>query len=225
VRHQSTITAASWPPNRSYTGFMEDEIHDARDGSGELETVVAFLNTADQRRYSRHGIRQAGGDALVTAAALSAWLAEHDLVPASSRASRADLARARELREALRTVLLLQADKSADQRLVRRADATLATLPMQVRIGESGTPRLMPTGKGISAAVASIAVAVAQAEARGTWRRVKMCAAADCHWVFFDASRNGGGRWCSMAVCGNRDKTSKYRQRHLASADDRSGPA
>jgi len=41
-----------------------------------------------------------------------------------------------------------------------------------------------------------------------------MCAHGDCRWVFYDGSRNGRGRWCTMDVCGNRAKTRAYRQRH-----------
>jgi len=54
------------------------------------------------------------------------------------------------------------------------------------------------------------------AAAAGVWPRLKMCGHVDCRWVFYDGSRNGRGRWCAMAACGNRAKTSAYRQRHAA---------
>ena len=40
----------------------------------------------------------------------------------------------------------------------------------------------------------------------GTWGRLKACAEDGCRWAFYDASRNQSGRWCSMAVCGNRPR-------------------
>jgi predicted RNA-binding Zn ribbon-like protein len=54
---------------------------------------------------------------------------------------------------------------------------------------------------------------VALAAHDGSWRRMKICPADDCRWVYYDASRNSSRRWCSMKVCGNRNKTRSYRQR------------
>jgi predicted RNA-binding Zn ribbon-like protein len=48
-------------------------------------------------------------------------------------------------------------------------------------------------------------------------RRVRECAAEDCSLLFHDASRPGSRRWCSMAGCGNRAKTTRYRSRHAVS--------
>lgn len=43
--------------------------------------------------------------------------------------------------------------------------------------------------------------------------RLRICAADDCLWAFYDRSKNGRARWCSTAGCGNRMKTRAYRQR------------
>jgi predicted RNA-binding Zn ribbon-like protein len=59
---------------------------------------------------------------------------------------------------------------------------------------------------------------IAVTATRGTWHRLRMCAAPDCRWVFYDTSRRGGARWCSMAVCGNRAKTRRYRNRQAQAA-------
>jgi predicted RNA-binding Zn ribbon-like protein len=41
--------------------------------------------------------------------------------------------------------------------------------------------------------------------------RVRECPGEDgCGWLFLDASRNGGRRWCSMQVCGNRAKVRRH---------------
>jgi CGNR zinc finger len=62
---------------------------------------------------------------------------------------------------------------------------------------------------------ADLVAAALAATARGDWYRLKLCAADDCRWAFYDDSRNGLGRWCAMRVCGNRIKTKRYRaQRH-----------
>ena len=42
---------------------------------------------------------------------------------------------------------------------------------------------------------------------------VRKCAAPGCGWLFVDGTKNGSRRWCSMSVCGNRDKVRRYRRR------------
>ncbi|MDG9716823.1 CGNR zinc finger domain-containing protein [Streptomyces sp. DH24] len=40
--------------------------------------------------------------------------------------------------------------------------------------------------------------------------RIRACAHEACVLHFFDTSRNGTRRWCSMAACGNRAKASRH---------------
>ncbi|MFE3457108.1 CGNR zinc finger domain-containing protein [Nocardiopsis aegyptia] len=43
--------------------------------------------------------------------------------------------------------------------------------------------------------------------------RVRGCANPDCVLCFFDTSKNGTRRWCSMAGCGNRAKAARHQAR------------
>jgi predicted RNA-binding Zn ribbon-like protein len=44
--------------------------------------------------------------------------------------------------------------------------------------------------------------------------RVKECPGlGDCGWLFFDTSKNGSRRWCSMEGCGNRAKGRRHYRR------------
>ena len=43
--------------------------------------------------------------------------------------------------------------------------------------------------------------------------RLRSCANPHCRWVFYDGTRSGTRRWCTMAVCGNRAKLRRFRQR------------
>jgi predicted RNA-binding Zn ribbon-like protein len=52
------------------------------------------------------------------------------------------------------------------------------------------------------------------------WERVKICPADDCRWAFYDRSRNHSRTWCSMQVCGNREKARAWRGRR---SDDQLG--
>jgi predicted RNA-binding Zn ribbon-like protein len=47
---------------------------------------------------------------------------------------------------------------------------------------------------------------------KGDLDRLKQCPAADCGWLFLDASKNNARRWCDMTTCGNRTKVRRHRQ-------------
>jgi predicted RNA-binding Zn ribbon-like protein len=54
--------------------------------------------------------------------------------------------------------------------------------------------------------LAAIVAIVAQARAGGQWERLKACRQETCGWLFYDGSRNRSSNWCSMQVCGGREK-------------------
>ena len=43
--------------------------------------------------------------------------------------------------------------------------------------------------------------------------RVRQCGDAECGWFFVDSSRAQKRRWCSMEVCGNRNKARRFYSR------------
>lgn len=45
--------------------------------------------------------------------------------------------------------------------------------------------------------------------------RLKHCESPACTMLFYDRGKNARRRWCSTAVCGNRDKVANYRARRL----------
>lgn len=68
-----------------------------------------------------------------------------------------------------------------------------------------------------------ILAAVISAVNDGSWKRLKAC--PDCHWVFYDNTRNGSKRWCLMyaggpdgRACGTIAKVRRYRDRQAAAA-------
>lgn len=46
--------------------------------------------------------------------------------------------------------------------------------------------------------------------------RMRQCADDECGWFFLDTSRNRTRRWCSMKVCGNRNKVRRFYERSSA---------
>jgi len=173
---------------------------------GDLEVIRAFVNTLDV---------EDSADQLDTPEALVAWLAERDLVEPGTKATRADLKRARELREAFREVLLghhggYEVDPAAPATL----QATSERSRVEVRFGPDGIARAVPGRPGVDWALGRMLAIVAHAQSDGTWDRLKSCPADDCRWAFYDRSRNRSAVWCNMAVCGNRAKVRSYRERH-----------
>jgi len=45
--------------------------------------------------------------------------------------------------------------------------------------------------------------------------RLKSCGNPSCSMVFYDRGKNNRRRWCTMSICGNRDKVANYRARKL----------
>ncbi|GAA1501851.1 CGNR zinc finger domain-containing protein [Streptomyces synnematoformans] len=44
--------------------------------------------------------------------------------------------------------------------------------------------------------------------------RIRACADSACVLWFYDVSKNGRRRWCSMEGCGNRAKAARFQDRH-----------
>jgi len=65
---------------------------------------------------------------------------------------------------------------------------------------------------------AATVTALLRASARPGWPRLKACRGEDCRWVFIDNSRNTSRRWCDMAGCGNRAKSTSFRLRRRTAA-------
>lgn len=47
-------------------------------------------------------------------------------------------------------------------------------------------------------------------------QRVSACEADPCRWLFLDTSKNHTRRWCNMKICGNRMKARRFQARRAA---------
>lgn len=61
--------------------------------------------------------------------------------------------------------------------------------------------------------ITTIGLVIGEALRDGIWDRFRTCANPACRWAFYDNSKNGSGRWCSMDICGARNKMNTYRAR------------
>jgi predicted RNA-binding Zn ribbon-like protein len=153
-------------------------------------------------------------DAFTDADALTDWLRERDLLGPGERADSDDLDVARTLRSGLRTAMRRHHEDDRGSP-VTELDAAATELPLRI-VFDGTRPRLAPAVGGARGALARLLVAMADAQADGAWVRLKVCVADDCQEAFYDTSKNRSRHWCSMGVCGNRQKTRTYRARQRA---------
>jgi len=64
--------------------------------------------------------------------------------------------------------------------------------------------------------LAAIARSAAEILAEGPAAPLRKCASAECVLFFYDTSRTGRRRWCSMTACGNRSKVAAFARRHTS---------
>lgn len=128
-----------------------------------------------------------GTDTLADTSGLAEWARAHGVEPGERE-------EAQRARDALRAIV----------------DGDAAELP-PVALATTCDARSV----GLSARTAAEAAVAASVilSIQGRLGRVKLCGGEDCRWAFYDASRNGSRQWCSMEVCGNRQKARTYRSK------------
>lgn len=174
-----------------------------------LQLVLDFVNTLDVEDQT---------DALATPGQLAGWLRDRGLLDTEGPDIRAgEHRRAIELREALRRVMRAH-NREGRQLVPASAELERAAVAGQlsIRFEPDGTVQIAPRAPGFPGILAQLLVPVARGAADGAWDRVKACDADDCQEAFYDRSRNRSGRWCDMAVCGNRTKVRAYRSKRVS---------
>ena len=141
-------------------------------------------------------------DALDEPGAVTSWLEGHGFDAAGAGAEEP----LRRVRDVLRAVLDTPGEES---------ERTLNGILDRGRVRHAlrdGTPREEPEVApqwlpAWQAAVNYLELARAHRE------RIRGCANPTCTLYFYDTSRNGSRRWCSMEGCGNRSKASRHYER------------
>lgn len=152
-------------------------------------------------------------DDLATPEALRGWLRERGLIGADDGVDGDAFVAARALRAALRELALANTFGTPPSAPRRAAiDEALGRFPLVVHAADGG-PSLAPSGTGAARGLATIVAVVAAARADGSWERLKACRQETCGWLFYDGSRNRSASWCSMRICGGREKSRAYRRR------------
>lgn len=170
----------------------------------DLDVVMEFVNTV-------HHEQGDADDRLDSPAALTAFLAEHRLGKVDAKA--ADLRRAVEVREALRSLMGANNGEPLDPEAVGVLNRTAARAKVVAAFDDHASWRIEPATSGVDGALGEMLASVFRAMSDGSWQRIKACGNPDCRWAFHDSSKNRSGRWCEMASCGNRMKARAFRER------------
>jgi predicted RNA-binding Zn ribbon-like protein len=171
---------------------------------GRLELLQRFINSYN------HDF-PVEWDRIGTPAKAQAWLRRKRLVAPGDRVSDADAARLRELREALRALVIANhgGDPTPGATEVIRSASREAELG--VAIDGAGRTSLEPARGGADGAVATLLGILHEAQLSGHWSRMKGC--RKCGYAFYDRSKNRSAAWCAMSICGNRTKNRAYYRR------------
>lgn len=175
---------------------------------GDLRVVQAFINTRDI---------EAGTDELDSPAALETWLADWGLLANGPAPGAGDLEQAKEVREALRGLLLANNGAPLDPRAVEILDRAAGEVSLRVTFGPDGAAEMEPAETGWKGALARLLDLVVVARIEGLWPRLKACPNDECHWAFYDFSKNRSSKWCAMKRCGNLMNARAYRRRQQRS--------
>ena len=69
---------------------------------------------------------------------------------------------------------------------------------------------------GLDWLLAAVARSAAEIVLEGETAKVRVCANPACGLLFCDKSRTHKRRWCSMAICGNRNKVASFARRRAS---------
>lgn len=189
---------------------MHESPKSASDKAGRdaADLVLQFVNT---RPDGAGGVELFG-----TASGFADWAMRHELLEADTVVTDSDAVAARELRDALVTVLLthagasdLPSDEIAEaQRYLRHAGVRY---PLAA-IVSADTAQLVAGSVGATGVLGAILASVTETAMSGDWTRIKACCNPPCHFGFVDRTRNRAARYCSPG-CGSQVSMRALRQR------------
>jgi len=172
---------------------------------GTLALVEEFINSREMPD---------GDDELATPEQAAGWLRSRgtDAGMLSDR----DLRHLTATREALRDLLEAHTGENVDPAVAVRLQKLLGGAAIRPVLTAQGLS-LVAGAKGVEGFLGRLAAAIIEATFTGTWEHLKVCRSDTCRWAFYDHSKNGRGAWCSMRVCGTREKARAYRARQRES--------
>jgi predicted RNA-binding Zn ribbon-like protein len=201
------------------------DAHGRHGHHASLDDALDFVNTLE---FSDSG----PVEHLDTLATAMRWLHGHELMHRESveeqlrrhaddpAGEERQLARVRRVRSALRELLDATVERRPpDERALREVNRALRAQYVYELVPAPDGVSLDHRHEGdpVEGALARLAEAIGRELTSHDSDRLRVCANADCRWVFRDASPAGRRKWCDMRTCGNRAKVARHRQRRRAS--------
>lgn len=177
------------------------------------DLVLGFANT--------HGHLGRVPECFADSAGLRDWLSRQQQVDSKALViTGADLIEAREIRDALVTMMVSHADAeaaNADELLVAEQALQRAAqrYPLQANITREGAG-LGSVQPGLAGVIGSVLASVVELAQSGQWNRFKAC--RNCHHSFVDQSRNASATFCRTS-CKSQAGMRAYRSRQRGTAE------
>jgi predicted RNA-binding Zn ribbon-like protein len=178
-----------------------------------LANLYDFANTLDVRHFIEHGAQHQQDDELGHADELASWMQQRRLLKPGAKVTAAVFDTALRLRTGLRDYLQLDPQERRGKAATRALNEMIAAFPMIAELGGETGAILRPARDDALAGLSALAIELYDGARDGSLDRLKMCAADECHRVFYDRSKPATRRWCMSTLCGNRIKTRAYRER------------
>jgi predicted RNA-binding Zn ribbon-like protein len=179
---------------------------------GEIWTLggPVWINFANSLVLASKGMSDVTG----SADALIWWLGGMGL-SALNQLDAQDLALAASLRETLARVLdNVQAGNAQSHEDLDFLNAVLRDQKTWQELEQLETGKIVVRERRstdtIQQALGPVVHSLSDTLTKGDPARLRTCAHPDCVLRFYDDSKNGSRRWCSMSDCGNRAKASAY---------------
>ncbi len=147
-------------------------------------------------------------DLLGNAKDLARWLKAAGME--TSDVSSENLKIARDLREVVHRLVTARIGGAAIDDRDREHLNSLAREGAAPELTAGGEARWRGGPRSLLSSIAAEAVWVLGRDRAG---RLRQCAGEDCGLLFYDTSRAGERRWCSMTACGNKAKAAGFRSR------------
>lgn len=162
------------------------------------------------------GMRWRGGvERLRSPDDLARWYREAGLLSVPLAVTPAGLDQARILREAIdaaaRALACGERPTRTDETVLNSAAARPPLVP---RLSGLRSELTLPETGGEEAALSTVARDAVDLLTGPQAARIRECASDRCSLLFVDLSRPGLRRWCSSALCGSRQRSAGYRERH-----------
>lgn len=169
----------------------------------EIDLLVDFVNTRDVEEET---------DSIADPERLRGWISEHtgEHLP---ELEADEVARVQALREALRALMGANNGVEPGDRDLEPLREAAERSRYRLSFDPGGGLALAPARADLSGFESQLLLAIEHLQCHDAWTRLKACTDEGCRWAFYDSTRNRSRTWCSMDVCGNREKTKRYRRR------------